>query len=106
MTRSNEPAPEVGKRVLCRHPFYETKRVYVVPAAVSDLYEVVWDGTLAAVDHVARDGDAKAVIDQAREHLKEQMSTIREDRVRSLNPTPYKVSVSEELYDFLHSLME
>ena len=31
---------------------------------------------------------------------------MREDHLRGLNPTPYKVSVSEELYDFLHSLME
>lgn len=28
----------------------------------------------------------------------------REDHIRPLNPTPYKVSVSAELYDFMHRL--
>jgi hypothetical protein len=30
ITKSSEPAPEVGKRVLCRHPFQENKRANVV----------------------------------------------------------------------------
>jgi len=107
MQRESEPAPTAGHRVLCRHPFLETKRVYVVPAKVVTLYEKVWDRENGAkLEHVTRNGDQKAQLDQARSHLKHQMDVIREDHLRGLNPTPYKVSVSEELYDFLHSLME
>lgn len=34
-----------------------------------------------------------------------QLEWIRADHLRPLNPTPYKVSVSVELYQFLHELM-
>ena len=34
----------------------------------------------------------------------EQTGTLREDHMRPINPTPYKVSVSSELYNKLHSL--
>ena len=33
-----------------------------------------------------------------------QLNTMREDHIRGLNPTPYKISVSQELYNFLHAL--
>ena len=32
------------------------------------------------------------------------MKTVRPDHARSLNPTPYKVSVSDQLYSFMHRL--
>ena len=60
MQRATESAPTPGKRVLCRHPFLETKRVYVVPAKVVPLYEEVWDTTKGAnEEHVTRNGDQK-----------------------------------------------
>lgn len=93
----SEPAPEPGKAILCRHPFESMKRVYVTPQRVEQLHELVWDG--------ARTGELEAV-GAARSRLQDSMSTMREDHKRSLNPTPYKVSVSEDLYTFLHSLME
>lgn len=33
-----------------------------------------------------------------------QLEKLRPDHIRRLNPTPYKVSVSAKLYDFIHSL--
>jgi hypothetical protein len=40
LMRSVEPAPEVGQKVLCRHPFQESKRAYVIPTRVEPLYKV------------------------------------------------------------------
>ncbi|CAI5448143.1 unnamed protein product [Caenorhabditis angaria] len=43
-------------------------------------------------------------LDQIKKHVKESIKSLRQDHRRYLNPTPYKVSVSEQLYNFLHSL--
>lgn len=40
MHRDQEAAPESGSRVLCRHPFQESKRAYVIPAKVESLHKV------------------------------------------------------------------
>lgn len=40
MQKKCEPPPVVGQRVLCRHPFQESKRAYVIPARVEALYNV------------------------------------------------------------------
>jgi nicotinate phosphoribosyltransferase len=39
-----------------------------------------------------------------REFCKQEMSCLREDHRRFLNPTPYKVSVSQTLFEFIHRL--
>lgn len=36
----DEIPPTVGKKVLCRHPFVESKRAYVIPSRVELLYKV------------------------------------------------------------------
>ena len=38
-----------------------------------------------------------------RTFVMEQVAMLREDHMRPINPTPYKVSLSEELYNKLHS---
>ncbi|KHN83589.1 Nicotinate phosphoribosyltransferase [Toxocara canis] len=39
-----------------------------------------------------------------KKHVNESLDHLRKDHRRLLNPTPYKVSVSEKLYEFLHSI--
>ena len=94
----NEEPPRAGQRILCRHPFAESKRAFVVPTRVERLLNVVWDGAL--VDPLP----ARPHIAPAREHCRKSISRMRQDHLRPLNPTPYKVSVSDELYTFIHQL--
>jgi len=42
---------------------------------------------------------------QLKAFVKAQMGLFREDHLRLLNPTPYKVSLSTELFHFLHELL-
>ena len=41
MIHPDETPPLPNKRVLCRHPFQETKRAYVEPASVEPLLQVM-----------------------------------------------------------------
>lgn len=95
MVAVGSPPPHAGEPVLCRHPFEETTRVYVVPGRVVPLHELVWDGRLA---HPLPSRE------EVRTWVREQIQLLRHDHLRPINPTPYKVSVSEELYTYLHSL--
>ena len=114
MMRPGEEPPEVGKRVLCRHPFEESKRAYVMPHKVEPLYKVSLPGqspvstlTLHSDQAVWEEGQAAAdmpSLDDVREYVKESLRTLRQDHKRSLNPTPYKVGVSDDLYHFIHDL--
>jgi hypothetical protein len=36
---------QVGERILCRHPFNESKRAYVVPQQVEELLKCYWPGS-------------------------------------------------------------
>ena len=98
MLRAEECAPEVGKRILCRHPFEEQKRAYVTPAKVEPLLKLIWDGENGGIVRPF------ATLSAARDTCKFQLSTMRNDHIRPLNPTPYKVAVSQSLYDYMHEL--
>jgi nicotinate phosphoribosyltransferase len=43
-------------------------------------------------------------MDAMRGRLRDQLECLREDHKRPLNPTPYKVSLSERLFEFMHKL--
>eukprot|EP00656_Telonema_subtile_P018933 TRINITY_DN20287_c0_g1_i1.p1 TRINITY_DN20287_c0_g1~~TRINITY_DN20287_c0_g1_i1.p1 ORF type:complete len:489 (-),score=154.16 TRINITY_DN20287_c0_g1_i1:199-1665(-) len=97
----DEPAPVVGEQILCRHPFESMKRVYMTPKSVELLHTLVWDGETSS-HRTAEYPD----ISVPRNKLQQDLKILRDDHKRALNPTPYKVSVSEQLYTFLHRLME
>ncbi|KAL3525682.1 hypothetical protein ACH5RR_014054 [Cinchona calisaya] len=98
ITGENEPSPKVGERILCRHPFNESKRAYVVPQKVEELLKCYWSGN---TDKTREDLPS---IKEIRNRCIEQLEQMRPDHMRRLNPTPYKVSVSAKLYDFIHFL--
>ncbi|KAL5752985.1 hypothetical protein ACOSP7_023164 [Xanthoceras sorbifolium] len=98
MTGENEPPPKVGERILCRHPFNESKRAYVVPQQVEELLKCYWPGSSG------KPREELPALKDIRERCIKQLERMRPDHMRRLNPTPYKVSVSAKLYDFIHFL--
>ncbi|CAB4317782.1 unnamed protein product [Prunus armeniaca] len=98
MTGENEPPPKVGERILCRHPFNESKRAYVVPQRVEELMKCFWSGSPGGIRE-----DLPPLKD-IRDRCITQLRKMRPDHMRRLNPTPYKVSVSAKLYEFIHFL--
>lgn len=90
--------PEVQTRVLCRHPFQEQKRAQVTPAKVTPLLQLVWNAAEGRVPNSQSDDES------TRRYISDQLSQLRPDHLRYLNPTPYKISVNEELYEFMHTL--
>jgi len=94
----NDVVPTPKSRTLCRHAFDGKRRAYVTPQKVMKMLELVWDG-----DNGGIQGSIPTLL-ESRNIVKEQLSMMREDIVRSMNPTPYKVSVSPPLYDYMHHL--
>jgi len=96
LTQPGEEAPHPGKRELCRHPFQESKRAYVNPAYVEPLYKCYWkDGKIQ---------QPLPTLQELRDRAQDSLNSLRTDHKRALNPTPYKVSVTDKLYIFLHGL--
>lgn len=92
-----EEPPSADHPTLIRHPFDEHQRARVRPSRIEALHQCVWKGSLQITP---------PSLDQLRDRVQEQLSTIRSDHLRLVNPTPYKVSVSEALYHTLHELWD
>ncbi len=95
MIRAGDKPPQPQDRVLCHHPFDPIKRVYVTPSKVVPLHHCVWDGKRVWPE---------VPLNELRQYVMEQLRSTREDHLRDINPTPYKVSVSEELYNYVYHL--
>jgi nicotinate phosphoribosyltransferase len=84
LTKADEPEPSVGVPTLCRNPFLETKRAYLTPSRVEALLVPVWiDGQVVA--------ENLSTLLEAKMRAKTQLSFLRSDHKRNMNPTPYKV---------------
>jgi len=91
------PQPAVGHRILCRHPFVEQKRVAVTAKRVETLHSLVFNkGFVKKQPSLA----------EAKEHVKEQLKVMRPDILRRVNPAEYKVSVSNDLFNYLHKMWQ
>ena len=99
MLAPDEATPSKGKTILCRHPTIARKRVNVTPSKVETLvYLVFRNGSVL-------DG-VNPSIPEARKAVTTQLNSFRSDILRLTNPTPYKVSLSEKLYQDLHDLWQ
>ena len=70
-------------------------RRYITPTHVERLLHVVWDGKTRS---------APVSLPDLRKYTQAQIAALREDHLRPVNPTPYKVSLTSELYTFLHDI--
>ena len=98
-------APQPAKRILCRHPFDANKRVYVTPTRVQPLHQLVWDGPV----HGVKGAEVNVLegypsLAEVRAHVAQELQRFREDHLRRLNPTPYKMCVSSDLFAFMADL--
>ncbi|XP_063721985.1 nicotinate phosphoribosyltransferase-like isoform X2 [Symsagittifera roscoffensis] len=94
ISTEHEPKPEINQPVLCRDPFTATKRAYCKPSSIQELLVPVWDEN-GCVEPVQ-------TLQEVREFVLESLKSLRADVKRKLNPTPYKVSLSNKLFDFMH----
>jgi len=92
--------PKEGQRMMCRHPFLEQKRAAVTGRRVERLHRLVFDGNEGGVRVEAPDLNA------AKNYVAEQLRHMRPDILRHVNPAAYKVSVSDQLFKFLHHLWQ
>lgn len=94
----DEMPPQVGVQYFCRHPFEENKRATIIPTRVESLIQLTWDEKNGVVN------GAISTLEEARQRCIDQLLIMREDHLRPLNPTPFKVSVSSSMYDSIHSI--
>nr|XP_054749276.1 nicotinate phosphoribosyltransferase-like [Lytechinus pictus] len=96
MQQVDEEPPKPMERVLCRHPFEESKRAYVKAGRVEILHKLyLKNGQLC---------QTLPSLEEKKKLVQDSLDSLRHDHKRALNPTPYKVSVSDRLYHFLHDL--
>jgi nicotinate phosphoribosyltransferase len=98
LVRSDEEIPQVGQRLICRHPFVERKRAAVTASKVEALHHVFYQNGKPTMDF--------PTLEETKAYVQEQLSHLRTDILRPINPTPYKVSVSQDLFTFLHDLWQ
>ena len=98
LTRVDETV-EVGQRIMLNHVFDSAKRAFIVPDRVEELHSLVFDGkSLLNI--------TPSYLKEARAYCIEQISRIRPDHARRLNPTPFKVSISTALHQQMKVLWE
>lgn len=96
LTSCDEPPPKVDERILTRHPFLEQRRAFVTPKSVQTLYKLYWAH--------GKVQEPLPSLSDIRTYAQQQLDQLRKDHRRDLNPTPYKVSVTDSLFQFMHEL--
>lgn len=115
LLKSSEPPPQVGTKILCRHPVNQQKRAFATPSRVEPLLKVlaVFSVINVFVANIGllfltnlswllqlywKDGQLSCCsypsLSEIRERVKSSLRTLRQDHKRYLNPTPYKVSAT------------
>lgn len=93
----SEDAPKAGERVLCMHIHDPKKRCYCTPSVVEELLTCVWDRKKGVVYELPP-------LKESREYVLKQLRETREDHLRYMNPTPFKVSASIRLTEHINEI--
>ena len=95
-----DPIPQVGQRIVCRHPFQPDKRFVAIPSKVVPLHTQVFPPI-----GVNEDGDNVNPLSIARYYVKEQLTETFSSELTAFKPTKsYDVMVSQKLFDFLRTV--
>ena len=73
------------------------KRCYCTPSVVEELLVCVWEKDKGIVYDLPP-------LQESREYVLKQLKQAREDHVRYLNPTPYKVSATTRLTEYINDI--
>lgn len=73
-----------------------SSRCYVTPARVEELHVKLWGKDALELTDLAT----------ARTYCHDRLEAFRQDILRPLNPTPYKLSVSSEFFTFFKDMWE
>eukprot|EP00004_Rigifila_ramosa_P023483 TRINITY_DN6596_c0_g1_i1.p1 TRINITY_DN6596_c0_g1~~TRINITY_DN6596_c0_g1_i1.p1 ORF type:complete len:578 (+),score=124.46 TRINITY_DN6596_c0_g1_i1:176-1735(+) len=84
--------PHANIRTLCCHPFQQQKRAYFSPARVEPLHHLVFEEGKITIEF--------PTLEEIRTFTRSQIREMRPDHLRAANPTPYKVSMTQELFSF------
>jgi nicotinate phosphoribosyltransferase len=98
MALADEPVPQVGERIVCRHAFDSQQRFVVVPASVQVLHQTVFEKGKVMQERVP--------LSETQRFVKEQLAHLPLEITRYEKPDTYPVMVSTDLFRFLHELWE
>ena len=96
----DEP-PLAGIPVLCRNPFEELDRSMVTPSQVIPLYGLYYNGGESAEQESVVES-----LQESKDFVLEQLTNAPSGLLDSHQPTPYPVTVSDNLYNFLHTMWQ
>lgn len=95
---ADEEPPQPDRPFLCRHPLQPELRVRIIPTIVEPLHSVVFRNGRATF--------AEESLLAIRERSRTLQARIRTDHRRVVNPTPYKVSLSARLFEYMYDLWQ
>merc|ERR1712194_225303 len=108
MQTVDEPKPRAGDRIFCRNLFDETKRCYVTPTRVEELLVKIWAPVEEVSGEYSLDTPVQKLsqLHESRTFCLERLEKFRQDILRPLNPTPYKLAVSDSFFHFFKKMWQ
>lgn len=85
LQKHTEPPPLKNHKILCRHPYEESKRFYVLPTKVKEIMQNYWmKGQLS---------NKLPLLPDIRNYCRAQISSFGLDHKMSTSSLPYKVCI-------------
>jgi nicotinate phosphoribosyltransferase len=94
----DEKAPQPEQKVICLDPFNQNKRVHIIPSQVGLLLQTYWQGQLT------EKGRNLPSLTHIHDFVLSQLKTFQPEHLRSSNPTPYTIGLSQVLHEQMQTL--